>query len=164
MKTLPSNITALIGKTITAFTINQTTAKTVVWRGDLVEIEKTDTACILARIGVSDGKRRRNRSFFIRPYTLLFAGDCPHITDGEVAQAQANFPVRDLATLNLSGSVPQLRKLIDKHNLNPLFTAHDRIMAFQPPFSELTPVYPEVPSTHAAVRALREQSFRTQKP
>jgi hypothetical protein len=165
MKTLPSSITALIGRTITAFSINQTTARTTAWRGDLVaaELAATGSANITLRIGVSDGQRRRIRTVRMRGYSLLFAGDCPQITDAEAAEVQKSYEPRSLATLNLSGTVKALRQLIDTENLNPLFADNDRVMAFQPPFCELSPVYPEVPSEHAAVLSLREQAFRSRR-
>lgn len=65
------------------------------------------------------------------------------------------------ATINIAGSVEQVRELASK-NINPHFTAHDTLFSFPGAWNEMPdregiPVFPNAPTAHAVIERAREK-------
>jgi hypothetical protein len=98
---------------------------------------------------------------------LLFDGwKVPLKIDSE--QGGGSYVVCGNACFNFLGDPQAVRQYIDDHNLNPYFNRHDAVLAHGNRVStggdSAIPVYPEVPTTHAVIKDIRERLGMNQAP
>jgi len=88
---------------------------------------------------------------------LIFDGwDIPIKYDGEITRQGAHFQtstIRGNACLNLVGDMQLIREWVQSKNLNENFTRFDVVIHIDG--AKETPVFPEVPTSHAVVERIR---------
>ena len=166
---VPRVFQRLIGHPVTLFQIHPTSQRTIALRGHCVGVTvRADPAgvrfpCLILHSGAKISHP------FIRPTTLVFPEDVPVQCDVEAFSgrkaAPAVYPAAQNGCLNLIGDPKPLRAFVAR-NINRAFKAHDLILAvrFDDDGAGLIirrrelPVFPEVPTAHAVVRRVREES------
>ena len=93
---------------------------------------------------------------------LTFLNCNPFKIAGEIArESESGMIVTSFsgnACLNIHGTVEEVKEIVAQ-NLNENFRAFDTVMAIDVETDESTPVYPDVPTSHAVV--LRERAKQT---
>lgn len=97
---------------------------------------------------------------------LVFEGwDIPLKVDSE---QEGSFVMNGNACFNFLGDAEGIRSFVSEKNLNEYFSRHDAILAHgervRPGGDSAIPVYPEVPTTHAVIKQIREKLGMSQAP
>ena len=114
----------------------------------------------------TDNKKGARKKFTLRPFEkpdqLVFLGDTPFKSDGEVtkpvvtAGCFTSTLMRGNACLNLVGDIEVIKDWVLNKNINKNFTRFDEVIHIGGGELETeTPVFPEVPTSHAVVERIR---------
>ena len=111
----------------------------------------------------TENKEGARKRFTLREFkkdTLVFLGDVPFKTDGEteLGGGEGVFTTRMMrgnACLNFTGNPAEIKEWIETKNINKNFTAYDAVIHIDG--EKETPLFPEVPTTHAVVLGIREK-------
>ena len=98
--------------------------------------------------------------------TLIFRNVYSFKISGEISRNDPNslFTVTKMsgnACINIYGTPEDIRFSIEHNNINKAFTKYDAVIALDPETDAETPVYPEVPTSHAVVERIRKTVTHT---
>jgi hypothetical protein len=169
---VPRVFTKLIGQPITLYHIHPLSQRTNTVRGSCVAaVIRKDGTHKLPALGIKpEGKPIVFT--LMRPDTLVFRGQAPVQSDVEASKcrraAASVYPSEQNGCLNLVGDPAPLRAFLGR-NLNKAFAAFDRIIAVRHDDNgagliirrRQLPVFPEVPTTHAVVKRIRDEARAT---
>lgn len=159
----------LIGQPVTLYDVAEMSQRTMSVRGRCVGVTlRADSkGRKLSCLTIQSGKRLLH--YRITPTTLVLPGYAALQTDVEASvgrkAAPAVYPAAQNGTLNFIGDVKPIRSFLVS-NLNRSFKAFDLVIAvrFEDDGAGLItrrsdwPVYPEVPTSHAVVLRIRQET------
>ena len=114
----------------------------------------------------TDNKKGARKKYTMRSLDkkdmLVFLGDAPFKTDGEVPVSLrgdgifTSTMMRGNACLNLVGDPVVIKDYILNKNLNTSFTCFDYVLIIDVDADKETPLFPDVPTSHAVVERVRK--------
>jgi len=125
-------------------------------------VNQIPSYCGTWRFGIMKSKGKR------KPHYLQFKPEVSLVIPGwghpeRDADAYHSFTMN--ACINIAASPDEIRGLVER-NLNPLFTAHDRLLSAERPLTEgeYIMVYPDSPTEHAVIQGMRDELVRCCPP